>query len=160
MTLVTRCRGEAMNRPEDRSTDEYETFPEIQRRDDLQVKIEVPLLLRALQLPAGGNLLEVGCGSGAALLELAGRLRPAYLAGVDIDARLLVSARARFASAAVAADFLQVDIRSLPFADESFDLVIDFGTCYHIGRRATALHEIGRVLRPGGLFVHETPVSQ
>ena len=52
------------------------------------------------------------------------------------------------------------DIRLLPFPDGTFDLVVDFGTCYHISRAAQALVEIARVLAPGGLFVHETPLSQ
>jgi ubiquinone/menaquinone biosynthesis C-methylase UbiE len=146
-------RQAAMNR-------EYRVFPEIQGRDDLQVQIEVPLLVRALRVPTGGRMLEIGCGSGAALLELAIRIHPTYVAGADIDRALLDGARNRFTSAGVAADFFHVDVRSLPFADESFDLLIDFGTCYHIGRPAVALQEISRVLRPGGLFVHETPVSQ
>src|SRR5262249_24982511 len=117
---------------------EYQSFPEIQGRDDLQVRLEVPLLLRSLRLPAGGRLLEVGCGSGAALLELIRRLHPAYAVGVDIDRALLDGSRARFAEAHTAADFFQVDVRALPFVDESFDLIVDFGTCYHIGRCETA----------------------
>jgi ubiquinone/menaquinone biosynthesis C-methylase UbiE len=48
----------------------------------------------------------------------------------------------------------------MPFPDAAFDLVVDFGTCYHIARPETALAEIARVLAPGGLFVHETPLSQ
>jgi SAM-dependent methyltransferase len=139
---------------------EYQAFPEIEGRDELQVRIEVPLLVRALHVPTGGRVLETGCGSGAALLELANRIHPTYVAGADIDRGLLDGARSRFAAAGVAADFFQVDVRLLPFSDESFDLVIDFGTCYHIGRPSIALQEISRVLRPGGLFVHETPVSQ
>ena len=139
---------------------EYQPFPEIENRDVLQVKVEVPLLLRTLRLPEGVRLLEIGCGSGAALLELAHRLRPAYVAGVDIDASLIEGARRRFADANVRVDLRHVDIRTLPFDEESFDVVIDFGTCYHIGRPSRALREVSRVLRRGGLFVHETPVSQ
>ena len=41
-----------------------------------------------------------------------------------------------------------------------FDVVIDFGTCYHIPGAADALDEIARVLVPGGLFVHETRIAQ
>ena len=43
-------------------------------------------------------------------------------------------------------------------------MVIDFGTCYHVSGGAVgslaAMREIARVLAPGGLFVHETPVAQ
>jgi len=52
------------------------------------------------------------------------------------------------------------DVRELPFADASFDLVVDFGTCYHVARRAQALREVARVLAAGGRFVHETRLSQ
>src|SRR6476661_8621808 len=57
-----------------------------------------------------------------------------------------------------------VDVRDIPFEAARFDLVIDFGTCYHVsdtmdGRRA-ALREVARVLNPGRLFVHETRVAQ
>src|SRR5438045_2666511 len=90
---------------------EYQPFPEIQGRDDLQVRIEVPLLLRALGIPMGGRILEIGCGSGAALLELANRLRPTYLVGADIDRALLNQARNRFATARVSAAFFHLDVR-------------------------------------------------
>src|SRR5437868_5232688 len=134
----------------DTTARDYQAFPEIQRRDDLQVRIEVPLLLRALCPPSEGRLCEIGCGSGAALLELATRLRPSYIAAADVDRGLLDEARMRFAAAGIAADLCHADVRALPFADASFDLVFDFGTCYHIGRPARALQEICRVLRPGG----------
>jgi SAM-dependent methyltransferase len=52
------------------------------------------------------------------------------------------------------------DVRALPFPDASFDLVVDFGTCYHVSRREQALREIARVLATGGRFVHETRLSQ
>lgn len=139
---------------------EYRAFPEIQGRDDLQVRLEVPLLLRALRIPTGGRLLEIGCGSGAALLELTTRLRPRHVAGVDIDRDLLDGARERFARAGIGVDLNQVDVRALPFGDECFDLIVDFGTCYHIGRPSVALREVARVLCTGGLFVHETKMSQ
>jgi ubiquinone/menaquinone biosynthesis C-methylase UbiE len=51
-------------------------------------------------------------------------------------------------------------VRNMPFADFSFDIVIDFGTCHHISNPEQALREIVRVLKPGGLFVAETVTSQ
>ncbi len=52
------------------------------------------------------------------------------------------------------------DVRGMPFADEAFDVIIDFGTLYHIARSQAALDEIARVLAPGGTFVYETKASQ
>jgi ubiquinone/menaquinone biosynthesis C-methylase UbiE len=51
-------------------------------------------------------------------------------------------------------------VRAMPFPDHSFDVVIDFGTCYHVDRPSEALEEISRVLRPGGTFAYETPLNQ
>lgn len=144
--------------------DEYLPFDNVESRNGLQERIEIPLLLRALRLPCRGRVLEIGCGRGVALPVLAERLRPDELTGVDIDPALILAARRRVARTRTRALLRVADVRALPFASGSFDLVIDFGTCYHVGGghtgRLTALNEIARVLCVGGLFVHETRVAQ
>lgn len=60
----------------------------------------------------------------------------------------------------VEAELHHGDVRRIPFDDESFDVVIDFGTLYHIAGSQIALDEIARVLAPGGTFVYETKASQ
>lgn len=52
------------------------------------------------------------------------------------------------------------DVRRMSFADESFDVIVDFGTLYHIARSQAAHDEIARVLAPGGTFAYETKTSQ
>lgn len=139
---------------------DYRPFPDESGRNNRQATIEIPVMVRALGLPSGGRVLEVGCGRGVALPALGRLLRPVRLAGLDRDADFLEEARASAAAAGIAAELVPGDVRSMPFPDASFDLVVDFGTCYHIARAAEALAEIARVLSPGGWFVHETPVSQ
>jgi SAM-dependent methyltransferase len=143
---------------------EYVPFPNMEARNGMHALIEVPLMLRALRVPRGGRALEIGCGRGVALPVLAERLTPLALVGVDVDATALEAAAWRLRTARVAATLLEGDIRDLPLESASVDVVVDFGTCYHVsggveGARA-ALREVVRVLRPGGLFVHETPVAQ
>jgi SAM-dependent methyltransferase len=48
----------------------------------------------------------------------------------------------------------------MPFADGFFDVVVDFGTCYHIARSEQGLREIERVLTTGGTFATETRLNQ
>ena len=142
-----------------RSTD-YSPFPNAVGRNGLQASIEVPLLIRSLNLPTGVRVLEVGCGRGIALPVLARMLRPKDLAGLDIDAALLTEAHYRMVATGTNARLIHADMRAMPFDDASFDVVLDFGTCYHISHPAVALQEIERVLAPRGIFVHETPVAQ
>lgn len=144
-------------RPADR---DYRPFPNESGRNTRQAAIEVPLMVRALCLPPGRRVLEVGCGRGVALPPLARLLAPAHLAGLDCDTDFLAVARAHADAEGIGVELVPGDVRLMPFPDESFDLVVDFGTCYHITRAAQALEEIARVLVPGGLFVHETPLSQ
>ncbi|HEU4828128.1 MAG TPA: class I SAM-dependent methyltransferase [Gemmatimonadales bacterium] len=139
---------------------EYRPFPNEEGRNSRQETLEVPILVRALRLPKRARILEIGCGRGIALLPLARLLEPARLTGLDIEPRLLAEARARLDAAGVEAELVPGDARALPFPAAAFDLVIDFGTCYHIARAGDALREVARVLAPGGKFVHETPLSQ
>jgi SAM-dependent methyltransferase len=135
-------------------------FPNRPWRNRVQESFEVATLLRLLRVPPGGRLLEVGCGRGIGLVPLAHHARPATLCGLDIDGELLEHATVRLAETGVEATLRLGDIRALPFDDGSVDVVVDFGTCYHVARPQAALSEIERVLAPGGLFVTESPVAQ
>jgi ubiquinone/menaquinone biosynthesis C-methylase UbiE len=129
-------------------------------RNSLQSRVEIPLLVRSLRLPGGGSLLEVGCGRGVAIPEFARRLKPDRIVGLDSDQQLLDVATEYLTRAGIEATLINADVRTIPMDDVSIDIVIDFGTCYHIDEPEKALSEIRRVLKPGGLFVHETRASQ
>jgi ubiquinone/menaquinone biosynthesis C-methylase UbiE len=139
---------------------EYRPFPQVDTRDDAQELIEVPLLVDLLGLEDAGRVLEVGCGPGVSLLPLHACCRPSRLVGVDLDPALCRQARARLRAAGTPGEVVCGDVRRLPFPDGSFDLVLDFGTAYHIARRGDAVRELARVLRPGGRLVHETRFNQ
>ncbi len=79
-----------------------------------------------------------------------------------LDLSQVVAARAqrndREAGAGGAAlRLVRADIREIPFADASFDLVYTMGTIEHIDEYAQAIAEVERVLRPGGLAVIGVP---
>ncbi len=93
---------------------------------------------------ADTDLLDIGCGSGFALLLAAER--GATVAGLDASRALLDIAQAR----SPAADLQLGDMDELPWSDASFDVVTSFNAIWAGCERAAA--EASRVLRPGGLF--------
>ncbi len=139
---------------------EYSPFPDVAGRNLRMGDFEFPVMVRTLALPKGGRILEVGCGRGHGLRALNRLLSPRRLAGLDIDEAALAEADTMLRREGVPAELVLGDVRAMPFPDASFDLVMDCGTCYHIASPIHALAEIARVLRVGGLFVHETRLSQ
>jgi SAM-dependent methyltransferase len=139
---------------------EYQPFPNEKGRNWRQARLEVPALLCSLRLPEAPRMLEVGCGQGGALAALARLRPPRRLVGVDIDPLAVAAARRALNEDRIDAEVGVADVRDLPFEDGSFDVVIDFGTLFHIARADAGIAEIARVLTLGGLLVHETKISQ
>ena len=142
-----------------KAASDYRPFADRRRKNWLQRWPELPAMTRALRLRDGVRLLEVGCGRGVALAYFDEHLHPERLVGLDIDAALLGEARTAWRRRG-AVELVCADVRAIPFPDASFDVVVDFGTLFHIARPERAVAEIARVLVPGGVFVHETWVSQ
>jgi SAM-dependent methyltransferase len=105
----------------------------------------------AAQLAPGKRVLDAasGEGYGTALLAAAGA-RSAI--GVDIHEQTVAHARARHS-----AEFEVADMGSLPFPDDSFDLVVSFETIEHVADPERALNEMRRVLVADGLLLISTP---
>jgi SAM-dependent methyltransferase len=97
-----------------------------------------------LEIRAGTTLLDVACGSGYAAMVAAGR--GAVVSGLDAAGRLLDIARARTPGG----DFRTGDMFALPFDDASFDVATSFNGIW--AGCETALLEVARVVKPGGLF--------
>jgi ubiquinone/menaquinone biosynthesis C-methylase UbiE len=139
---------------------EYEPFPNEEGRNSRQSQLEIPAMVRALAIPSGARILEVGCGRGVALPVFDRLCEPTRLVGLDIDPELLVEAAANLREHGATAELIAADVRQMPFDDGAFDVIVDFGTLFHIARPQAASAEIARVLAPGGTFVHETKASQ
>lgn len=101
------------------------------------------------------EVLDLGCGIGRLSAALAPEV--ARVVGVDVSSRMIEVTRRRAAGLANAR-FEVVDGVTLPFAEESFDLVLAVDSMpYIVGLGGELVdrnfHEVGRSLRPGGDFV-------
>ncbi|NYI03538.1 methyltransferase domain-containing protein [Allostreptomyces psammosilenae] len=95
----------------------------------------------------GSRVVDVGCGAGRAVAELTEL--GARAVGVDVDPRMLGTARRRWP----AADFRQADAGRLPFADGSLDGYRAEKVYHVLDAPARAAEEARRVLAPGGRAV-------
>jgi SAM-dependent methyltransferase len=104
-------------------------------------------------LTKGSEVLDIGCGAGSNVIYLA---RNGFRAqGVDLSPGAVAAARSRAAEAHLAVVVQEGDALALPFADGTFDGLVDNG-CFHtiaLRRRARYAEEVYRVLRAGGSFV-------
>ena len=108
--------------------------------DDLEIDF-------ALRYATGKDLLEVGCGTGLILERLAPHCKTAK--GVDLSPGMLQPAQAR------GLDVQEGSATSLPFEDETFDVVCSFKVLAHVSEIEKAFREMLRVTRKGGYVLAE-----
>jgi ubiquinone/menaquinone biosynthesis C-methylase UbiE len=107
-----------------------------------------PRIVTATGTGSGDVVLDVACGTGNAAIRAAEA--GALVTGVDLTPELFEAARREAAEAGVRAEWVQGDAEALPFADESFDVVLSTFGCMFAPRHRIAAAEMARVLRPGG----------
>ena len=110
---------------------------------------------RASEAPAGGRLLEIGCGTGPLLLAAA--RRGYQVAGVDIAFRWLVAGRKRLEEAGLKIPLICACAEALPFRAEAFDRVAIDSAIEMVDDQSRTMTEAHRVLRPGGRLFVATP---
>lgn len=107
----------------------------------------------ATVVPDGAAVLDVGTGPGVLLVELAHRREDLRLAGVDLSDDMIAAAERNIAKFAGRASVRTGDATALPFDDESFDVVVTSLSSHHWDDPVSAVPELARVLRPGGIVV-------
>jgi SAM-dependent methyltransferase len=107
--------------------------------------------LHCVDICAGRDVLEAGCGEGygADLIAAAAR----SVTAVDYDAATVAHVRARYPRVEV----LAANLASLPAADSSLDVVVNFQVIEHLWDQPHFITECLRVLRPGGSLLISTP---
>jgi len=106
--------------------------------------------MRMYQAEAGWRVLDVGCGTGAALAEYAAA--GCVVSGIDSSEAMLAKARALLGEDS---DLRLGDAADLPYENESFDLVLASLVLHEMPAddRRAVLAEMARVVKPGGAAI-------
>lgn len=111
----------------------------------------------APHLRDGASVLEVGTGTATLWVQNADRLpRLARQCLTDLSPGMLEAARSQLATAGVDAELEVADVRTLPYPDASFDLVLANHMLYHVDPPSDGIQGIARVLRRDGSLVAAT----
>jgi ubiquinone/menaquinone biosynthesis C-methylase UbiE len=104
------------------------------------------------RLRPGLSLLDIGCGPGTITADLASRVAPGTVVGIDASAAVIDEARGNAEPAGLVGLTFEVgDAFALGFPDDAFDVVHAHQVLQHVGDPVAALVEMRRVCRPGGV---------
>ncbi len=113
------------------------------------------------RLQPGEVVLDVGCGTGSLAIVVRQRVgATGRVSGIDPSPQMIARARHKAARRGLTIDFQIGVIEQLPFADQSFDVVLSTFMMHHLpdDLKRRGLAEVARVLKPGGrLLVLDMP---
>lgn len=104
----------------------------------------------------GCSVLEIGSGCGRGAELVLNDFDAASVQALDVDPVMVRMAAERLGTRA---SVTNADMAALPFADASYDVVVDFGGLHLADAWRPAIREVVRVLRPGGRFFFEQPLN-
>lgn len=110
-----------------------------------------PIILDGLQLSSGSRVLDLGCGMGADVFDIAQRVGSAGSAtGVDVSEVMIAQARKRAEGLNLPVSFEVADAQALRFEDATFDACRTERMLMHVPDPELALSEMVRVTKPSG----------
>jgi len=120
-----------------------------EERGNLQTNLE--FLAQVNMLRPGDRILEIGCGIGTVVHELSNKGHD--IIGIDISDEAIEYGRKKYSD-------IRLEVQAaetLPYEDESFEIVLSFDLFEHIAAIDKHISEVRRVLRTGGYYLFQTP---
>jgi ubiquinone/menaquinone biosynthesis C-methylase UbiE len=121
----------------------------------LQQRIEIRRLKGLMPLKPGSIALEAGCGRGAGARIVLKEFPLSRILGMDLDIAMVRKAKAHLSAQQQRISLLAGDVTFIPIQGGSVDAVFGFGVLHHVVDWRSALAEIARVLKPGGVYFFE-----
>ncbi len=121
----------------------------------LQQRVEIRWLKGEMPFRPGGIALEIGSGRGAGAVILLKKFQLARLLAMDLDIAMVRKAQARPAEQRQGIFLLAGDATFIPLKAGSLAAVFGFGVLHHVVAWRSAVAEIARVLKPGGVYFFE-----
>jgi ubiquinone/menaquinone biosynthesis C-methylase UbiE len=138
-----------------------ESMPDFSRARSSEYyrRCEIALIEREAGPLAGKSVLKLDLWNEAINTRILNWIesRGATAYGLDLSHGVTRRAHVNAAAAGSKLSLVNADIREVPFASESFDVVYTMGTIEHIAEYRDAMREIHRVLRPGGITLIGVP---
>ncbi len=102
-----------------------------------------------------GTLVDLGCGTGHLIVQIASKFPILTLFGVDISSEILEKAKNRASVEGFEdrIDFKVGDAEEMPFQDDSIDMIVSTLSLHHWAEPVQILQEIHRILKPAGKFL-------
>jgi ubiquinone/menaquinone biosynthesis C-methylase UbiE len=108
--------------------------------------------------PPVARVLEIGCGQGDGIVEIASSFHPQAIHAFDLDEAQVARARARVPAVETHGTDVRLwagDAEHVDAPDATYDAVFEFMIFHHVPNWRRAVAEVQRVLRPGGYFLFE-----
>jgi len=108
------------------------------------------------RLKISDNVLDYGCGTGTAAIEIAGSVKSVY--GIDISSKMIEAAKGKTVEGKVKnIDFVQTTIFDEKLKTGSFDVILCFYILHLVEDTPKVMQRINELLKPGGLIISATP---
>jgi demethylmenaquinone methyltransferase/2-methoxy-6-polyprenyl-1,4-benzoquinol methylase len=110
------------------------------------------VVIDLMQVEPKARILDCGVGNGSLSIALASLMKvPADFHAIDTSTEMLMQAKCVMQHAGLDPHLHQADVLSLPYEDQSFDVVMAAHVLEHLPDPQRALAEMVRVLKPGGM---------
>jgi SAM-dependent methyltransferase len=126
----------------------------IEKRMSRRTTIDAEWTISLLNIQPKSRILEIGFGGGVSTQLASRQASQGFVAGIDHSTTMVGAARKRNADTIKAGrmELKQGDAASIPYPDESFDIVFSLHSIYFWNNPIECLKGFGRVLKPGGLL--------